>query len=219
MDSHQVIWDDRYEKVLRDERTLVGEPWLAAWLHLVPPGEYRRAFDVGCGPGYNTCLLLKNGFEVSAIDISKRALELVRREAPKARVEWADIRNGVPFTGDHFELIVADLSLHYFAWDMTVTIVKALVDRLVPGGLFAGRFNSTRDTNYGAGTGKPISDDRNLFVVDGIEKRFFTRDCFGKLFGPPWKILSLEEKVTCRFGPRKILWEVAAAKRHGYKAE
>ncbi len=212
MDKHRAIWDARYEKVLRGGRTSVSEPWLEAWLHLVPQGERRRAFDVGCGSGHNARLLLEKGFEVSAIDISERALELCRREAPKARVEWADIREGVPFAGDRFELIVADLSLHYFAWDMTLSIVKEIADRLVTGGLFAGRFNSTRDINYGAGTGKPVCGESNLLLVEGIEKRFFTRECFGKLFGPPWQLVSLAEKETHRFGSRKVLWEVAATK-------
>lgn len=49
MDNHQAIWDSRYEKILRGERTLVAEPWLEGWLHLVPPGECRRALDVGGG--------------------------------------------------------------------------------------------------------------------------------------------------------------------------
>ncbi|MGD8520344.1 MAG: class I SAM-dependent methyltransferase [Desulfobacterales bacterium] len=149
MDNHEAIWDSRYEKVLRGERTLEDDPWLKGWLRLVPRRESRHALDVGCGFGQNTRLLLDQGFEVSAIDISERALELCRREAPQARVERADIRESLPFSSGCFELIVANLSLHYFPWDMTEAIVIDVANRLVPGGLFAGRFNSngrwTRD--------------------------------------------------------------------------
>ena len=212
MDHHQTHWDSKFKKVLQDKRTLTAEPWLTGWLHMVPAGECRRALDVGCGSGYNTRLLLDHGFEVTAIDISKRALDLCRREAPQARVAGVDVREGLPFSGDCFELIVADLSLHYFSWDMTNAIVKDVANSLVTGGLFAGRFNSTGDVNFGAGTGEPVRGESNLLMVDGIEKRFFTRECFGKLFGPPWMVVALAEKTTCRFGARKVLWELVATK-------
>ncbi len=219
MDHLQATWDSKYEKVLRSGRTLVGERWLAGWLHLVPPMGCRRALDMGCGSGQNTRLLLDRGFEVTAIDISERALELCKRMAPEARVQRADVREGLPFAGDCFELIVADLSLHYFPWDMTDAIFKDLASQLVPGGLFAGRFNSARDADYGAGTGEPVRGDSNLLIVDGIEKRFFTRECFHKLFGPPWKMVALGEKTTSRFGSKKMLWEVAATKCDANSAE
>ncbi len=216
MDKHQAIWEARYEKVLRGEHTLVGEPWLEGWLHLVPRSGCRRAFDVGCGSGHNTRLLLEQGFEVTAIDYSERALELCRREAPKARVEWADVREGLPFADDRFELMVADLSLHYFRWDVTAEIVRDLAKRLVPGGLFAGRFNSTGDADYAAKTGESVCGEPNQLIVDGIEKRFFTRECFNKLFGPPWTMMALAEKATYRYGSRKVFWEVVATKCDGH---
>ena len=212
MDRLEGIWDTRYEKLMRGESIPPGEPWLEAWLHLVPSGDSRRAFDVGCGAGYNTRLLLEHGFDVSAVDISKRALALCRRAAPKARVQWADLREELPFADDHFELIVADLSLHYFTWIKTVSIVDKLAARLVPGGIFAGRFNSTSDTNYGARFGTPVLGEPNLLLVNDIQKRFFTQDCFGKLFQAPLRIVSLMEKVTDRFGARKVLWEVVTVK-------
>jgi SAM-dependent methyltransferase len=212
MDKHQEIWDDRYEKVRCGEHTLGGESWIEGWLHLVPRGECRRAFDVGCGTGHNTRLLLEQGFEVTAIDISERALALCRRGAPKARVEWADVRKGLPFAGERFELIVADQSLHYFPWNMTAAIFRDAANRLVPGGLFAGRFNSTGDAAYRTRIGEPVRGEVNQLNIGGIEKRYFTRECFNKLFGTTWTMVSVAEKTICRFGSRKVIWEVLAPK-------
>ncbi len=208
MDKCQAIWDARYAKVLRGERALRGEPWIEDWLHLAPRNGRRRALDVGCGSGHNTRLLLEHGFQVTAIDNSEQALELCRRNAPNAHVERADIREGLPFAGDHFEFILADLSLHYFPLDMTAAITRDIAKKLVPGGLFAGRFNSTGDAKYG--TGEPVRGEPELLIVDGIEKRFFTRECFSRLFGPPWTTIALAEKSVCRFGTRKVLWELMA---------
>jgi len=96
---------------------------------------------------------------------------------------------------------------------MTATIVRDVAKRLVPGGLFAGRFNSTGDSSYNAGIGEPFHGQSNLFIVDGIEKRFFTRECFDKLFGPPWTKVALTKKIIYRFGRRKMVWELVANKR------
>ncbi len=219
MDKHQAIWDAKYEKLHRGKRVLPGDAWLEDWLHLAPRDGTRRALDVGCGAGNNTRALLENGFEVTAIDFSERALVLCRRECPGARVEWADLRQGLPYPGEHFQLIVADQSLHYFSWDLTTAIFRDVVSRLAPGGLFTGRFNSTRGPNYRPETDEPVFDETNFLIVGGIEKRFFTRECFSKLFGPPWAMASIEEKTVRRFGSRKTLWEVAASRRDESPAE
>ncbi len=210
MDKHQDIWGEKYEKVLRGEGAPAGERWLDAWLHLAPTGAHRRALEVGCGHGHSTRLLLDRGFAVTAIDFSERALELCRRLAPEARVKRVDFREGLPFDGDRFEVIVADQSLHFFTWDMTTAIVSDIAERLVVGGLFAGRFNSTGDARVVAGAGEPVQGQSNLFLVDGLEKRFFTRECFSKLFGPPWRKVALTEKIICRHGRRKMIWELIA---------
>lgn len=208
MDNHQQFWDAHYERKPGRKRTPVGEPWLDSWLHLVPGGGCRRALDVGCGSGQNARVLLEHGFQVTAIDFCQRALELCRRKAPKARVKRVDLREGLPFDGDQFDLIVADQSLHYFPWDMTAALIRGMANRLADGGVFAGRFNSTRDAKYGAG--EPVHGEPNLLIVDGIPKRFFTRECFSKLFGPRWTKVALTEKSICRFDRRKIIWELMA---------
>ena len=57
-----------------------------------------------------------------------------------------------------------------------------------------------------------IGGDPNLRLVDGEQKRFFTRVCLEGLFASPWAIIQLEEKETTRFGAPKALWEIVATK-------
>jgi SAM-dependent methyltransferase len=215
MDKSHIAWDSYYEALLRGKRNLKRDPWLEDWLHLIPKGNRKRALDIGCGSGHNSALLLEHGFEVAAFDFSKRALELCRHLAPKARAVWGDIRKGWPFNDEKFELIVADLTLHYFAWDLTVSIVKEISARLMQNGLFASRFNSIRDANYGAEHGISVQGESNLLIVNGRQKRFFTRDCFSKLFGPLWSVINLTEKTIYRSGPPKVVWELVATKGNG----
>ena len=219
MHREQNVWNARYAKVLYGSHARKVDQWLEPWLHLAPAGNRPRALDIGCGCGHNAKLLSDRGFQVTAVDISDVALELCRREVPKALVQRVDLRKGLAFPADSFELIVADLSLHYFPWNTTVALVGDVANSLTDDGLFAGRFNSTSDTNYGANTGEPVDGEPNLFIVGGIEKRFFTRECFRGLFGRSWIVLALEEKTAERFGPRKTLWELIATHHGGNLAE
>lgn len=210
MKSTQDYWNAKYGSLLGRVGNLVDDPWLEHWLQSVPAGSGRRALDIGCGIGHNTKRLVNHGFDVLAIDVSEKAVELCRLRVPAARVEATDILEGLPIAANHVDLVVADLSLHYFEWAVTTAVVRDIADKLVPGGLFAGRFNSIGDTNYGAESGARVRGESNLFSVDGILKRFFTRECFGKLFDSPWTTLSLEEKSTRKYGAPKVLWELIA---------
>jgi SAM-dependent methyltransferase len=212
MDQDRNRWNEHYTKVMRGERSQEDDLWLEPWLELVPMGNPRRALDIGCGIGHNAKLLSDRGFEVTAIDFSEVALDLCKRLAPKAHVQWADVRDGLSFDANRFQLIVGDLSLHYFPWDTTTGIIGNLEKCLVNDGLFAGRFNSTQDTNYGAAEGQPVPGETNLFMIGDILKRFFTQDCLDKLFVTPWGLISMKEKATGRYGSRKVLWELVAKK-------
>ncbi len=45
-----------------------------------------RALDLGCGTGTNAITLAQRGFEVTAIDISRRAISLAKRKARSAQL-------------------------------------------------------------------------------------------------------------------------------------
>ncbi|MGB9915179.1 MAG: class I SAM-dependent methyltransferase [Candidatus Bathyarchaeales archaeon] len=46
-----------------------------------------KALDICCGAGTNTVYLAEKGFEVTAIDVSKRAIEYAKKKAEDAGVE------------------------------------------------------------------------------------------------------------------------------------
>src|SRR5512140_2887239 len=45
-----------------------------------------RALDLGCGTGTNAITLVQHGFDVTAIDISRRAISLAKRKARSAEL-------------------------------------------------------------------------------------------------------------------------------------
>lgn len=54
-----------------------------------------RALDLGCGTGTNAIYLTQHGFDVTAIDISRRAIALARRKARSVGVRPQFIRGDV----------------------------------------------------------------------------------------------------------------------------
>jgi SAM-dependent methyltransferase len=66
--------------------------------------------DCGCGPGMDTERFSQLGYKVTAIDLSDRFVELVRKRVPIARVEKMDMRN-LAFPKEAFDGLWASFSL------------------------------------------------------------------------------------------------------------
>ena len=74
-----------------------------------------RALDLGCGTGTNSIYLAQNGWQVTGIDFSPKALELARRKAQRANVQ-VDFHLGdvtsLDFISEPFDLILDLGCLH-----------------------------------------------------------------------------------------------------------
>ena len=208
MSEAAAIWDQRYsenaEGVIRNSQY---EPWLDRWHPRLAscPG---RALDIGCGPGFDTEVLLRWGFQVTALDVSRAAIALAKERNPAAIHAVMDVRNLGCLTGS-FDVIVASLSLHYFNRAETEAIFNAIHGLLKPGGFFAFRVNAFDDVESGA---PGDSSAWECVSVGGVVKQFFTREKIAEVLGDHWRILSEEKLETRRYGHRKTLFEVIAKK-------
>ncbi len=70
--------------------TGISPPELLAYIQANPAG---KAIDMGCGTGTNVITLAKNGWQVTGIDYTPRAIALARDKVQKAGVK-ADLRVG-----------------------------------------------------------------------------------------------------------------------------
>lgn len=131
-DGDDVDWDARYAGA---ERVWSGRPngALVAEVADLVPG---RALDVGCGEGADAVWLAERGWDVTALDVSRVALE---RAARHARDAGADVRwlhaalVGAPLEPGTFDLV----SAQYPALRRTPghDAERALLDAVAPGGL------------------------------------------------------------------------------------
>jgi SAM-dependent methyltransferase len=113
-----------------------SEPLADRFVELVEPRVGQRALDVGCGPGALTARLVERlGTDaVTAIDPSESFVAAVQQRFP-----GVDARPGVaeqlPFADDSFDLVVAQLVVHFMADPVAGLVEMARVTR--PGGLVA----------------------------------------------------------------------------------
>jgi len=89
------------------------------------------------------------------------------------------------------------------------SIAKARV-RAPPAGVLLCRLNSTNDHHFGA-SGHPEIEP-NYYLVDGQQKRFFSKAAVQELFATGWCVLHLEERVVHRYAIPKAVWEVVLEK-------
>lgn len=139
---HAHEWDARYSE---QDALWSGRPngRLVAEVAGLAPG---RALDVGCGEGADAIWLARNGWTVTAIDISQVALGRAREAADVAgaNVEWicSDALQVVLPTGS-FDL----LSMQYPALPKAAGegAVHALLDTVRPGGLLLAVYHDLDD--------------------------------------------------------------------------
>ncbi len=186
---------------------MLSDPWLQRWLPLaVTHAGDGPVLEIGCGHGDDTAVLAGAGMKVTAFDLSPTAVAVAKLRVPSARIECGDIRDPFPIAAGQAGLVVASLSLHYFGWDETQSIVQRVRDVLRPGGLLLCRLNSTEDHHFGA-SGHPEIEP-NYFLVNGEPKRFFDETDVDRLFASGWQRLSVEHFMTRKYLRPKALWEV-----------
>jgi SAM-dependent methyltransferase len=187
---------------------LLHDPWLERWLPSIARyAQQGPILELGCGPGDDTATLAAAGHPVIALDRSPAAVAQTRARVPGAEVHQQDVRAPFPVGPGGASVILASLSLHYFAWPETCDLVARIHQTLAPRGLFLCRVNSTADHHFGARGHPEIA--QNYYSVNGEPKRFFDRPTLLKLFTPAWTLLSIEEQLTHKYEQPKALWELA----------
>lgn len=192
---------------------MVDDVWLDRWNALIAQHSPSPAIlELGCGSGRDTRWLVQQGYtDITATELSSEALAECVRAISSVSLVGHDLREPLPFADASFDVVIASLCLHYFAWDKTVEIVRDVRRCLKPGGLMLCRLNSTRDVHHGA-VGHP-EIGHHYYDVDGSPKRFFDADEVASLFESGWERVSLREVTIDRYEKPKTVWEIVLRKR------
>ena len=167
--------------------------------------EYREYFagegkclDLGCGIGQYSKELMSYGYKVISADISNISLEKVKEF--NSNIINLDMKEKLPFSENEFDLVFANLSIHYFSDEDTKKIMLEIKRILKEDGLFIGSVNAIQGYENIKDTAIEIEKhywlNKNKFI-----RLFDKEDLINYL--DIFNILNIEEKETIRFGHKK----------------
>ena len=120
-------WEQRY-RAQEDTSELSAHPLLVETAGSLPPG---RALDLACGSGRNALWLAQHDWNVTAVDGSPTAIEILRRRAAGLRIKTqiADLED------PSFTIAPASYELIAICYYLQRTLFVPAKQALVPGGI------------------------------------------------------------------------------------
>ncbi len=172
-------WDDAYKTAPPWD---VGRPQPAS-VELVKAGELNSGsvLDVGCGTGENALYLAVNGFSVTGVDLTPRAIAAARAKAAERKLK-ADFRIGnalsLDFKDHTFGNVIDSGLFHTFPDDDRPAYAREIARVLAPKGkYFMLCFSEKEPTNWG-GPRRVTREEiqatfKPLFKINYIRDEFF----------------------------------------------
>lgn len=202
-------WDNMYSNYIKKEEIKVDN-WLEKFIAIIEQCS-TPIIDLGCGRGNNSLYLIEKGKKVISCDQSKNAINNIKVNFPEIYdTKCFNMLDGLPFEDTSYELIIADLCLHYFKVKDTFKIVNEIKRVLTQNGHLILRVNSINDINYGAGKGEEI--EHHLYLTDNnLLKRFFDKEDILYFFAD-FNIEYIQEETISRFSKDKKAYNVCLKK-------
>lgn len=208
MDSN--YWNDEYWKNALEEHKgekldFIDDIWLLKYKDIFKKVNVGKALDLGCGLGQYTNFLLNSGFETVSADISNDILNKVKDDNPDTEIVNLDMSKTLPFPDNSFDLVFANLSIHYFDKETTENLLKEIKRILKNDGYFIGSVNSSKTYKFIKDVA--IELEPNYYLENNKRYvRLWDKEQFDYFF-KDFKIDVLEEIETSRWNKVKIMWE------------
>ena len=185
------------------------DDWLNKYINLF--SNDHKIVELGCGKAYCSKYLLSNDFKnIIACDISDEALKIVNNTIPELKTLLFDMSKGLPFEDESINIVIADLSLHYFDSTTTQFVFEEISRVLSNKGLLLARVNSINDKLHIPKKSRQIEE--NIFYDGNIYKRFFDFKDFEELF-KNFNTYNLIEYKMDRYEKEKVVWEFCLIKK------
>ena len=187
-----------------DEMDIFEDLWIGKHQDMINKLEKGSVLDLGCGIGQYTDFWMRNGFEVTSADLSYKALGALKERTPSANTVQLDMSKPLPFEDGVFDVVFANLSIHYFDEKTTHALSDEIYRVLKPNGLFIGSVNSTAALQYVKDIAQVLAD--NYYFIEEQYIRLFDRPQFDQFFSR-FETVSLEHCQVVRFKRPKNQWE------------
>ena len=197
-------WDEIHKDY--DRAAIKVDDWLERFNDIIEVAT-KPILDLGCGSGNDTLYLINKGKKVISCDQSPSAIQNISKNFPEVYdVKCFNMLDGIPFEDETFEVVIADLCLHYFLDADTKKILNDIKRILEPGGHLILRVNSVNDVLHGAGDGREI--EHHVYEMEGKTiKRFFDDEDIRYYF-KDFNIEYMNEEIMTRYKLEKRLYRV-----------
>ncbi len=176
-------------------------PWIPERLHAA---SALRVLDLGCGSGWLSVFLSREGFKVTGIDVADHALELGKQWAAmedlQIQFDVGDLGD-LPYPDGSFDAVVANSIIEHLPLSLALVAMTKLKSLLVEGGTFVGCFDKV---GTGPGEYYKLEDGTQVYTDKsrkGMMLRYFPDDEVKELFNG-WKI---DELKTLDSGSRFVV--------------
>lgn len=157
-----------------------------------------KCLDLGCGIGQYSKELMSYGYEVTSSDISDIALKKVKEF--NSNVIKLDMKEKLPFSDNEFDLVFANLSIHYFSDKDTKKLMLEIKRILKKDGLFIGSVNGLE--GYEKIKETAIEIEKHYWFNKNKYIRLFDKEDL-KNYLSIFNIINIEERETIRFEHKK----------------
>lgn len=194
-----------------------SDDWLDNYKPLIEEAE--SFVDLGCGNGNDTDYLLKMGKSVVACDQSPVALGNLRNRFANEIKDYRLQLKQFNFMDEHwplaiesFQVVIADLSLHYFLPHDFRRLLNEVWFRLTDGdGRLLFRINSLSDPEYLKCSMGGLQIDTGIIQTEsGMVKYYFHETNLRHYLEDFFEIEDLHEEDMPRYGKDKVVWRGCA---------
>lgn len=209
IDNSIKYWNNIYKNYNIDD--IIMDDWLDDFSDITNICS-TPILDLGCGSGNDTLYLINKGKKVISCDQSSNAIKNIKKNFKEVYdTKCFNMLDGLPFNDNYFQVIIADLCLHYFKEKDTYMILDEILRILSRNGHLIFRVNSINDINHGAGEGKEI--EYHLYETsDKRLKRFFDEEDI-RYFFKKFDIRYLNEEIMTRYKLEKKLYKCLVKKK------
>lgn len=164
----------------------------------------RSVLDLGCGLGRHALLFAKNGFKVTAADISEYAVKKLREAAKRENViitsNVCDMLN-LPYRENSFDCIFSYLAIQHTDTEGFTKILSKIKEILKPDGEIFLTLGSKETWSFSE-AGFPKLDENTVVKIEegpenGVPHFFVDLDDIKRLFEPDFELLRVRHTDDC----------------------
>ena len=185
-------------KTVEDSRWLEPSEDMYYFVHRWRKNSSKTLLDLGCGLGRHAILFAKEGFDVTAFDLSDDAINTLNAYCSTNDMDINTVRGdmvNLPFEEDSFDYVISYHVLSHTNTEGVFSTFKKLKEILKPGGEMFITLGSQGSTRFNAYTGEWL-DSNTLIKDDGDHEHgiphFYANDALLQELLKPFEIVLIK---------------------------